>query len=82
MGTTRDMRQRTNGIRIDTEAIQFDIERTRSWIFEDGHSASSKRITMLLGARSLLPIRVRTVQCSQTNMLTTLFAPFRLGAVP
>ncbi|KZT63257.1 hypothetical protein DAEQUDRAFT_780622 [Daedalea quercina L-15889] len=57
MGTVRDMQQRANHIRIDTDAIQFDIDRTRSWIFEDGYPANSTRITKVLGARSLLPLR-------------------------
>lgn len=64
LGSARDMRQRSTNIRVDTEAIQFDIARTRSWIFQDGLSAGNKRIKDILGGRSLLPIQV--LHCIRT----------------
>ena len=68
LGTLCDMQQREKSPRIDTEAIQFDIELTRSWIFHDGLSGNSRSIAKVLGMRSLLPVRVG---CPRGHLLST-----------
>ncbi|KAH9912562.1 uncharacterized protein B0H18DRAFT_1088384 [Fomitopsis serialis] len=78
MGTSRDMKQRRNHIRVDTEPIQYDINATRSWIFEDGYSASSKRIDKVLGPRSLLPIRSAFSRFSESLPRPLRFNHYRL----
>ena len=58
MGTVRDMNRRKAQRREDTEPIQYDINKTRSWIFEDGLAPNSSLINKVLSSRSLLPMRV------------------------
>ena len=58
MGTVRDMHRRQSLRREDTEPIQYDVNKTRSWIFEDGLGPNSTLINKVLGSRSLLPQRV------------------------
>ena len=38
--------------------IQYDINKTRSWIFEDGLGPNSTLLNKVLSSRSLLPVRV------------------------
>ena len=58
MGTVRDMNRRWTQLREDTEPIQYDINKTHSWIFEDGLGPNSTLINKVLSSRSLLPQRV------------------------
>ncbi|KAH9835781.1 uncharacterized protein C8Q71DRAFT_709596 [Rhodofomes roseus] len=78
MGTARDMQQRAKHMRFDTEPIQFDIELTRRWIFQDGVPPNSKRITKVLGARSLLPIRSAFSRFSSSLPKALQFNHYRL----
>ena len=58
MGTVRDMHRRQSQRREDTEPIQYDVNKTRSWIFEDGLGPNSTLINKVLTSRSLQPQRV------------------------
>ena len=58
MGTVHDMNRRKTQRREDTEPIQYDINKTRSWIFEDGLGLNSTLLNKVLSSRSLLPVRV------------------------
>ena len=58
MGTVHDMNRRKTLRREDTKPIQYDINKTRSWIFEDGLGPNSTLLNKVLSLRSLLPVRV------------------------
>ena len=58
MGTVHDMNCRKTQQREDTEPIQYDINKTCSWIFEDGLGPNSTLINKVLSSRLLLPLRV------------------------
>ena len=58
MGTVHDMNRRKTQRREDTEPIQYDINKTPSWIFEDGLGPNSTLLNKVLSSRSLLPVRV------------------------
>ena len=57
MGTVRDMKRRQTQRREDTEPVRYDINKTRSWIFEDGIAPNSTLINKVLASRSLVPLR-------------------------
>ena len=58
MGTVRDMNHHRTQQREDTEPIQYDINKTRSWIFKDGLGPNSTLINKVLTSCSLQPQRV------------------------
>lgn len=58
LGSKRDMQDRVKLKRVDDEARREKIESARKLIFEKGISLGSKRITDILGAKSLVPTRV------------------------
>ena len=66
MGTVRDMNRRKTQQREDTEPVQYDINKTRSWIFEDGLGPNSTLINKVLSSCSLLPLRV-SPRCPTNN---------------
>ncbi|TFY50777.1 hypothetical protein EVJ58_g10894, partial [Rhodofomes roseus] len=78
MGTSRDLKQRQDHSRIDTEPIQYDIKATRSWIFKDGYKPNSKRIDKVLQSRSLLPIQSAFSRFSQSLPRPLRFNHYRL----
>ena len=61
MGTVRDMKRRQTQRREDTEPVQYDINKTRSWIFEDGIAPNSTLINKVLASRSLVPLQVSSL---------------------
>ena len=61
MGTARDMKRRQTQRREDTEPVQYDINKTRSWIFEDGIAPNSTLINKVLASRSLVPLQVSSL---------------------
>ena len=61
MGTVRDMKRRQTQRHKDTEPVQYDINKTRSWIFEDGIAPNSTLINKVLASRSLVPLQVSSL---------------------
>ena len=61
MGTVRDMKRRQTQRRKDTEPVRYDINKTRSWIFEDGITPNSTLINKVLASRSLVPLQVSSL---------------------
>ncbi|KAI0711104.1 hypothetical protein C8Q72DRAFT_907663 [Fomitopsis betulina] len=51
MGTVCDMKCHQTQCRKDTEPVQYDINKTHSWIFEDG------LINKVLASRSSVPLQ-------------------------
>jgi hypothetical protein len=63
LGTVLDGRQRDRLLRIDNEARRLLVNNVRQWLFEDGDSNGSKRITINLGKTSVTTTQV----CESTN---------------
>ena len=61
MGTAHNMKRRQTQRREDTELVQYDINKTRSWIFEDGIAPNSTLINKVLASRSLVPLQVSSL---------------------
>ena len=59
LGSKHDRSLRTNNCRMDSQQRQNWIERVRKMIFKKGRGVTSQAVEGLIGAISLVPIRVR-----------------------
>ena len=62
LGDKHDRLTRTHDYRIDDRHRQRWIERVREMIFIEGRSVISQAVERLIGAKSLVPTRVRSNQ--------------------
>jgi hypothetical protein len=62
LGDKHDWLTRTHDYRIDDRHRQHWIERVREMIFIEGRGVISQAVERLIGAKSLVPTRVRSIQ--------------------